>query len=304
MPFIHSVYIILAKDNVLIFFGTVIHWYLIKIRVELILKNFYFAIVSDRHSSLIISENLIFFNFRKTASGTNYAWSLVFTYLIIWNVVTGVEDDDAVTVIVYVIMLYPTETTLYRENAFRSRLENPIVKNQSVGWKIPTISYIGLVISENFVFFYQGWGCIYKENSLPKITKYIVIYNFDLGRITCFNTRFSIVANVMIFFDSCEIFFTFAANSIFKIFFDIVVSYDSIRSQLILGQNMDSVALVFPNFVEHNKWIGTYCLNTILTFLDFTQLNFGSISSLNTNSWTFNLTNFAPDNLRLSTYAL
>lgn len=125
-----------------------------------------------------------------------------------------------------------------------------------------------------------------------------------MGRITCFNTRFSIVANVMIFFDSREIFFTFAANSIFKIFFDIVVSYDSIRSQLILGQNMDSIALVFPNFVEHNKWIRTYRLNTILTFLDFTQLNFRSISSLNSNSWTFNLTNFASDNLRLSTNAL
>jgi hypothetical protein len=48
-------------------------------------------------------------------------------------VVTGVEDDDAVAVIVYVIMLYPTETTLYGENAFRSRLENPIIQNQSVG---------------------------------------------------------------------------------------------------------------------------------------------------------------------------
>ena len=153
MPFIHSVYIILAKDHVLIFFCAIIHRYLIKIGVELILKNFYFAIVSHCHSCLIISENLIFFNFRKTTSGTNYAWSLVFTYLIIWNVVTGIENDDTVAVIIYVIMLYPTETAFYGKNSFRSRLENTIVQNQSVGWIISTVCYIRFVITENFVFF-------------------------------------------------------------------------------------------------------------------------------------------------------
>ena len=304
MPFIHSVYIILAKDNVLIFFGTVVHWYLIKIRVELILKNFYFGVVSHCHSCLIISENLIFFNFRKTGPWTNYTWSLIFTYLIIWNVVTGVEDDNTITIIVYVIMLYPTETTLYGENTFGSWLENPIIQNQSVCWVISTVCYIGLVISENFVFLDQGWCRINKKDSLSKITEYIVIYNFDLGRVTCLDTWFSIVANVMIFFDSCEIFFTFAVNSVFKIFFDIVVSYDSIRSQLILGQNMDSIALVFPDFVKHNQWIRTNSLDTILAFLNFTKLNLCSISSLNTNSWPFDLTNFASDNLWFSTYAL
>ena len=304
MPFIHSVYIILAKDFVLNFLDTVVHWYLIEVRVELILLNFYFGVISDSHSSLIISENLIFFDFRKTGPWTNYTWSLVFTYLIIWNVITGVEDDNTITIIVYVIMFYPTETALYGENTFRSWLENPVIQDQSVSWIISTVCYIGLVISENFVFFDQGWGRINKKNTLAKITEYIVIYNFDLGRVTCLDTWFSIVANVMIFFDSCEIFFTFAVNSIFKIFFDIVVSYDSIRSQLILGQNMDSIALVFPDFVEHNHWIRTYSLDTILAFLDFTKLNLSSISSLNTNSWPFDLTNFASDNLWFSTYAL
>ena len=67
---------------------------------------------------------------------------------------------------------------------------------------------------------------------------------------------------------------------------------------------MNSVTLVFPDFVKHNDWIRTYRLNTILAFLDFTQLNFCSISSLDTNTWTFNLTYFAPNYLRLSTYTL
>jgi hypothetical protein len=67
---------------------------------------------------------------------------------------------------------------------------------------------------------------------------------------------------------------------------------------------MNSITFVFPDFVEHNDWIRTYRLNTILAFLDFTQLNFRSISSLNSNSWAFNLTYFAPNYLWLSTYAL
>ena len=270
MPFVHSVYIILAQDHVLVFFGAIIHWYLIKIRVKLIFENFYFAIVSHSHSCLIISKNLIFFDFRKTTSGTNYAWSLIFTYLIIRNVVTGIEQDDTIAVIIYVIMFYPTETTFNSENSFRSRLENSIVQNQRVGWKISSVRYICLVISENFVFFYQSWSSINKKNALSKITEYIVIYNFDLSRITSLYSRFSIVANMMIFFNSSKIFFTFTTNSIFKIFFNVVVSYDSVSSQIIFSHNMDSIAFVFPNFVEHNNWIRTYRLNTILTFLDFT----------------------------------
>lgn len=87
---------------------------------------------------------------------------------------------------------------------------------------------------------------------MAEIAKYIVIYNFDLSRITGLYTRFSIIANVMIFFDSSEIFFTFATNSVFKIFFDIVVAYDSIRSEIILGENMDSIAFVFPYLIEHD----------------------------------------------------
>jgi len=270
VPFIHAVYIILTQNHILVFFSTIIHWYLIKIRVKLIFENFYFAIVSDRHSSLIISENLIFFNFRKTASGTNYAWSLVFTYLIIWNVITRVENDDTITVIVYVIMFYPTKPTFYRKNPFRSRLENSIVQNQGVGWIISTVCYVGLIISINFVFFYQGWGCVYKENSLTEITEYVIIYNFDLGWITGLHSRFSIVANMMIFFNTSKIFFTFAANSIFKIFFNVVASYDGVSSQIILGEDMDSVAFVFPDFIEHDERIWTYSLNTILALLDFT----------------------------------
>lgn len=270
MPFIHSIYIILAQDHILVFFSAIIHWYLIKIGVKLIFKNFYFAIISDCHSCLIISENLIFFNFRKTASGTNYAWSLIFTYLIIWNVIAWIKYDNSITVIVYIIMFYPTETTFNGKNSLGSRLENTIIQNQCVSWKISTICYVSLVITENFVFFYQSRGCVNKENSLTEITEYVIIYNFNLSRITSLHSRFTVVANMMIFFNSCKIFFTFTANSIFKIFFDIVISNDGISSQIIFSQNMNSIAFVFSDFVEHDDRVRTYCLNTILALLDFT----------------------------------
>ena len=108
----------------------------------------------------------------------------------------------------------------------------------------------------------------------------------------------------MIFFNPCKIFFSFTTYSIFKIFFNIVVSYDSICSKIILCKNMNSILFILSDFIEHNQWIRANCLNTILTFLYFTQLNFSSISSIYSHTWTFNLTYFASNNLWFSIYTL
>jgi hypothetical protein len=67
---------------------------------------------------------------------------------------------------------------------------------------------------------------------------------------------------------------------------------------------MNSIALILPNFIEHNYRIRTDCLNTILTFLDFAQLNLCFIAPLYSNSRAFNLTDFTPNHLWFSTDSL
>jgi len=108
----------------------------------------------------------------------------------------------------------------------------------------------------------------------------------------------------MIFFNSCEIFFTLTTYSILKIFLNPVIANDAISSKIIFGKRMDSIAFIFSNFIETYRWIWTDSLNTVLALLNFTKLNLCFVSSLNSNSWAFNLTNFTSYNLRFSTYSL
>jgi len=108
----------------------------------------------------------------------------------------------------------------------------------------------------------------------------------------------------MIFFNSSEIFFTLTTYSVFEIFFNPVIANETISSQIIFGKCMDSITFIFSNFIKAYHWIWTDSLDSVLTLLNFTKLNLGFVSSLYSNSWAFNLTNFTSYNLRLSTYSL
>lgn len=83
-----------------------------------------FAIVSHSDTCLIISKYLILFNLGKTGSRHDDAAPLVFMNLIIWNVIGAVENDDAITVIIDVVVLDPAETSLDGEDSLTARLVN------------------------------------------------------------------------------------------------------------------------------------------------------------------------------------
>ena len=129
MPFIISVYMVICENHILIFLVRVVHGYLVEIRVQFIFKEPNFTIISYSDPCLIISKDLIFFDFGEAASWANDSGPLVFVYLIIWNVVARIKNHNAVTVVVDVVVLYPTESSFYRKYSFGSRLENSVIQN-------------------------------------------------------------------------------------------------------------------------------------------------------------------------------
>lgn len=112
-----------------------------------------------------------------------------------------VIQNYSVTVVIDVIMLYPTESSFNGENALRSRLVDQIIKNYGVCRVIATICDVGLVVLVDFIFFDVGTGSVHYENSLAVITEDFVIYDFYLGEIANSYASFSIIANMVILFN-------------------------------------------------------------------------------------------------------
>jgi hypothetical protein len=70
------------------------------------------------------------------------------------------------------------------------------------------------------------------------------------------------------------------------------------------SKNVYSIFFVFLNFVHHDIWIWTYCLNAYPAFRNFTKSNFCTTASLNFNSMSINICDITTENLRLCCYTL
>ena len=109
---------------------------------------------------------------------------------------------------------------------------------------------------------------------------------------------------MVILFDSSVVFFTFNSDTIFQVLFNPVVPYDSIWPQPILGDNMDSIFLVFPDHIHENIGVATDRVNTSGALSDFAKLNLSMRSSLDFNSRALNMRNIASKDLRLGVHSL
>ena len=74
--------------------------------------------------------------------------------LVVAYVHTGVEHDDAVTVVVDVVVLDPAEASFYTEDAFAPRLVDQVVEDHRVSRVGSSVSYVGLVVPIDLVLLY------------------------------------------------------------------------------------------------------------------------------------------------------
>lgn len=135
----------------------------------------HFAVVSHGHSCLIVSKNLILLNLRETGAWHDDTTTLVLMNLIVWNVIWAVKDDDAITIIIDVVMLDPTEAGLDGEDALWTRLVNQVIQDHCVCGIVAAVSNICLVILKDVILFYVSRCCVNQKNTLTEIAKYLVV---------------------------------------------------------------------------------------------------------------------------------
>jgi hypothetical protein len=109
---------------------------------------------------------------------------------------------------------------------------------------------------------------------------------------------------MVILFYSAKILFSLNGNTIFEIFFDPVVPNDSIRPESILGEDVNTVLLVFLDFVHENVWVSRDGLDAALTLADVAQLYLRFISSLDFDSRPIHMRDVAAEDLRLGVHSL
>jgi hypothetical protein len=83
MKFINPFYLIFGHKCLLLFCRGVLHRQLVEIGKQLVFFELHLRVVSDRHSRLVVSEDLVLFNLRETTSAHYDAATLVLMDLII-----------------------------------------------------------------------------------------------------------------------------------------------------------------------------------------------------------------------------
>ena len=122
MPFIDSSYLIFWQELLLVFLIAGLHGKLVEIGIKLVLFEQYLTVVSYSHTCLLVTKDLILLNLRETRAWHDDATPLIFVDLVVRDVIWWVEKDQAITVVVDVVMLYPRESCFDRENTFWSWL--------------------------------------------------------------------------------------------------------------------------------------------------------------------------------------
>ena len=87
----------------------------------------HFRVVANRHSCLVISENLVLLDLRETRSTHYDTTPLILMDLIIGDMVGAIKNDDSIRVVINVIVLDPREPGLDRKDALGTRLVDQVV---------------------------------------------------------------------------------------------------------------------------------------------------------------------------------
>jgi hypothetical protein len=175
MPFTNTFNSIVMINLILLLFIARLHGQLIEIGKKSIVLNQYLTIVSYCDSDLIVTINLILLDLWEAGSRANNTTSLILVNLVIWNMVAAIEHNDAVTVIINVVVLNPCKTCFYTENALRSRLVDEVIQNHSVCRVETTKCYVGLVVLVDVILLNISTRSIYNKNTLTIIAENLVV---------------------------------------------------------------------------------------------------------------------------------
>lgn len=119
----------------------------------LIVLNECCTLVPNNYAASAISKYTVLVYFREGTPWYNNAWTLVFIYIIVKDIRGGIEHDDSIIVIIYLIWWNPTVTTLYHKDTFTSRWVDFIFVDDGIRWTIAAKSNVSFIVGVYLILF-------------------------------------------------------------------------------------------------------------------------------------------------------
>ena len=141
-------------------------------------------------------------------------------------------------------------------------------------------------------------GTVYEKNALAIVAEDLVVQDLDRGSLTDFDASLSIATDVVILIHPCEVLITLKYYSILHVLFNPVVLNQSIRSQPILGLNVNAVVVTFPYLVHYNIGIAADGIDAYLALNELTELDLGLVAPLHLNSMSVDVVEETAEDLR------
>lgn len=130
---------------------------LVEIVEHVVIFDFDLRVVTDWHTCLVITIDLIPGNLREAAPTGDDAGSLILVDLVVGDEVATVEEDNAVAVVLDHVMFDPAEASLNAKDALATRLVNKVVQNHRIRRVVAAISDVCFIVLEHFVLLNIAW---------------------------------------------------------------------------------------------------------------------------------------------------
>ena len=130
---------------------------LVEIVEHVVIFDFDLRVVTDWHTCLVITIDLIPGDLREAAPTGDDAGPLILVNLVVGDEVATVEENDAIAVVLDHIMLDPAEASLNAKDALAAWLVNEVVQNHRICRVVAAISDVCFVVLEHLVFLNIAW---------------------------------------------------------------------------------------------------------------------------------------------------
>ena len=156
-----------------------------------------------------------------------------------------------------------------------------------------TVGNVGFIILIDVILLNVCAWRIYQQYTLPIITKYLIIEDFDVSLVHSFDTRPLVLGDVMVLLNASIVLISFKKYSVSIVLLHPVVFDHSIRSKAILGAYMNANVPTLLYLIHVYNRISTDGHYTNFALLELAQLYPGLAASLDLDSRTINIIDHA-----------
>lgn len=147
----------------------------------------------------------------------------------------AIKHDEAIIIVIYLIIFNPAIATLNNEYTLTSRRINLVIVYYSVTWVVPSKCNIGFEICKYFISFYVCWSTLDQEYTLSEVTIDFIPYNCYLSTLNSFDTCSTVASNRLILLNTCIIFSACTYYPIIFVFFNDIELNSAVTTHEVFG---------------------------------------------------------------------